>query len=381
MGKILAIANQKGGVGKTSTAINLAASLGILNNKVLLVDTDPQANASLGLGIDNMEHGMYQFLTQKKKEPTQFVDLKSSQYFDFIPSSIDLAKLDLGGKEVYGYDLMKTKLSVFKSSYDYIIIDCPPSMGVILINALSACDSVLVTVQCEHFAFHGLRKLFITINNIEKKINPAIDIEGILITMYNRTMKEHKHIYNSIIEHFKFIVFNAKIPLNIKLPEAASRGKTIIEYDANSSVAISYLELADEIISNNNDDVEIDLNATKTFSKVYEREGVIEDLDFILNVNSSQKENKSKNSQYFHLIGLTKNEIKDRLGQAYNDMNSDIWMYKISDKFNFFKKNYLYIFFSKNKAETFVLKKFKVNQYKNSFDIKDFLKHQIDFGS
>ena len=376
MGKIIGIANQKGGVGKTTTAVNLAAALGVLNKKVLLIDADPQANVSLSLGIDKIKHGLYQFLTQKAKDPTQFVDVKSNQYFDIIPSSIELAKLELNGQAEVGFGLMRKKFEGFKLEYDYIIVDCPPSIGVILLNVLSACDSVLITVQCEYFAFHGLQKLFATIKNIEKQLNPNIDIEGILVTMYNGTTNEHKHILNCIREHFKFITFNTKIPINIKLPEAASRGKTIIEYDANSSGAISYLELADEIINNNSNKTNPSLvmNNDKSFSKVLDNDDVIEDLEFILNARKSDKTEKShyKGEQYSQLIGLSKHEIKERLGQVYNDMNSDIWMYKISERFSFFKKNYLYIYFFENKVATFELKKFKFNQYEKNFDIKKF---------
>ncbi|MEC3906523.1 AAA family ATPase [Tamlana sp. 2201CG12-4] len=364
MAKIIAITNLKGGVGKTTTAINLSASLGVLEQRVLLIDADPQSNTTMGLGMENIEYGLYQWLANLCKHQ-QCIYGNESLYFDVIPTTIDLSKLEVDHKNNLrdSYYLIKEKLSSIEQNYDYIIIDSPPSLGSILLNILAACHSVLVTVQCEYFAFQGLNKLFTVLKSIQKDINPEIDIEGILITLYNKSIREHKHIFETIFEHFEQLTLKTKIPQNIKLAEAAAFGKPIIEYDANSSGAISYLNLANEIYVNNTMIVKEAYSATnKTFLKVIE-EDIIEDLDFILNIdkrlNANNRGIQTKN--YDGLINLSKNEVKIKLGQVYNDMNSDVWMYRISKKFSFLKKNFLYVHFENNKVVSFSLKKFKVS--------------------
>jgi chromosome partitioning protein len=253
MGKIIAIANQKGGVGKTTTSINLAASLGVLEKKVLLIDADPQANASSGLGIDvdSVEIGTYQIL-EHSNTPEEAIVKSSAPNVDVIPAHIDLVaiEIELVDKENREYMLKQTLESV-TDKYDYIIIDCAPSLGLLTLNALTAADSVVIPIQCEYFALEGLGKLLNTIKSVQKIHNPNLDIEGLLLTMYDSRLRLSNQVVEEVQKHFNNMVFDTVIQRNTKLSEAPSYGESIINYDATSKGAANYLSLAHEIIKKN----------------------------------------------------------------------------------------------------------------------------------
>lgn len=253
MGKIIAIANQKGGVGKTTTTVNLAASLGVLEKKVLLIDADPQANASSGLGIDvdQVEIGTYQVLehTATAKEAIQKT---TSPNVDIMPAHIDLVaiEIELVDKEQREYMLQKALVDL-KKDYDYILIDCAPSLGLITLNSLVAADSVIIPIQCEYFALEGLGKLLNTIKSVQKIHNPNLDIEGLLLTMFDSRLRLSNQVVEEVRKHFSSMVFDTIIRRNTRLGEAPSYGESIIAYDATSKGAVNYLNLAHEILKKN----------------------------------------------------------------------------------------------------------------------------------
>jgi chromosome partitioning protein len=253
MGKIIAIANQKGGVGKTTTSINLAASLGVLEKKVLLIDADPQANATSGLGIDveTVAIGTYQIL-EHSNTPKEAIVKSSAPNVDVIPSHIDLVaiEIELVDKENREY-MLKKALESIKEEYDYIIIDCAPSLGLLTLNALTAADSVIIPIQCEYFALEGLGKLLNTIKSIQKIHNTELDIEGLLLTMYDSRLRLSNQVVEEVQKHFNDMVFETIIQRNVKLSEAPSFGESIINYDATCKGANNYLQLAQEVISKN----------------------------------------------------------------------------------------------------------------------------------
>jgi chromosome partitioning protein len=253
MGKIIAIANQKGGVGKTTTSINLAASLGVLEKKVLLIDADPQANSSSGLGIDveNVTIGTYQVL-EHSRTPEEAIITCTAPNVDVIPAHIDLVaiEIELVDKEDREY-MLKKALDSVKDKYDYILIDCAPSLGLLTLNALTAADSVVIPIQCEYFALEGLGKLLNTIKSVQKIHNPNLDIEGLLLTMYDSRTRLSNQVVEEVQKHFSDMVFKTIIQRNVKLSEAPSFGESIINYDATSKGAVNYIDLAQEIIKKN----------------------------------------------------------------------------------------------------------------------------------
>lgn len=250
MGKIIAIANQKGGVGKTTTTINLAASLGVLEKKVLLIDADPQANASSGLGInvEEVEIGTYQLLEHTTAAKDAIIP-SNSPNVDIIPAHIDLVavEIELVDKDDREYMLKKTLASV-KDNYDYILIDCAPSLGLITLNALVAADSVIIPIQCEYFALEGLGKLLSTIKSVQNIHNAELEIEGLLLTMYDSRLRLSNQVVDEVKKHFQGMVFETIIQRNIKLGEAPSFGESIISFDATSKGAVNYINLAEEIL-------------------------------------------------------------------------------------------------------------------------------------
>jgi chromosome partitioning protein len=253
MGKIIAVANQKGGVGKTTTSVNLAASFGVLEKKVLLIDADPQANATSGLGVavNPSTLGTYQLLEHTASARDCIVNTTSPN-LDVIPAHIDLVaiEIELVDKEARE-GMLRQALDSIKMDYDFAIIDCAPSLGLLTLNALTAADSVIIPIQCEYFALEGLGKLLNTIKSVQRLHNTELDIEGLLLTMYDSRLRLSNQVVDEVKKHFDEMVFETIIQRNVRLGEAPSYGESIISYDVGSTGANNYLNLAHELIEKN----------------------------------------------------------------------------------------------------------------------------------
>jgi chromosome partitioning protein len=253
MGKIISLANQKGGVGKTTTTINLAASLAVLEQKVLIIDADPQANATSGLGFDvkNVQSTIYECIVDEI-DPAKVILKTEISNLDIIPSHIDLVGAEIEMLNMPNREkVLRNTIGKLKAEYDFIFIDCSPSLGLITVNALTASDSVIIPVQCEYFALEGLGKLLNTVKIIQNRLNKELEIEGFLLTMFDSRLNLSNQVYEEVKKHFQEMVFDTVIQRNVKLGEAPSYGKPVILYDASSKGAINHMNLAREILQRN----------------------------------------------------------------------------------------------------------------------------------
>ncbi|MBQ6678890.1 MAG: ParA family protein [Lachnospiraceae bacterium] len=249
MGRIIAIANQKGGVGKTTTAINLSAALAEKGKKVLLIDMDPQGNATSGLGVPKVREGNTYDMLVNNRPAEKCIQKDVCPGLDLIPSTVDLAGAEIEMLELERHEfILKKKLRRISGAYDFVLIDCPPSLNLLTVNALTTANSVLVPIQCEFYAMEGLTQLLYTVQLVQKKLNPGLEMEGVVFTMYDVRTNLSQQVVESVRQYLKEKVYDTIIPRNVRLAEAPSHGMSIMEYDPRSSGAEAYRKLADEVI-------------------------------------------------------------------------------------------------------------------------------------
>jgi len=258
MGKVITVANQKGGVGKTTTAINLAASIAVNEKKVLLIDLDPQANSTSGLGFEKNNRSVYDLLINNI-QPEEVILKTQLEHLDLIPSNINLVGAEVELVNIENREkVLALNIRSIRPKYDFIIIDCPPSLGLLTLNGLTAADSVIIPVQCEYFALEGLGQLLNTINIVKKHFNPHLEIEGVLLTMFDTRLRLSHQVADEVRKYFGDKVYKTVITRNVKLSEAPSHGKPILLYDVNALGSQNYLQLAAEILSKNNNREEVE---------------------------------------------------------------------------------------------------------------------------
>ena len=359
--KTIAIANQKGGVGKTTTAINLASALGILEHRVLLVDADPQANTSSGLGfVPSEQQQSIKHLFHPEANVLNDIVQTHSPNLDIVPGSIQLIHFEINPISSNVLRLGKA-LNPAKPMYDFIIIDCAPSLGYITLSALSAADSVVIPVQCEYLATEGLIELLNTLKFVRKKLNPNLDIEGVLITMFDQRLNHSRHIVKLLRQYFEDLVFKTVIKRNVSLGEAPSFGTNIFEYKISSEGSENYLKLSREIISN-----QTKMKKTKPILGKNIQDIMKENTESLKSLETNKAKHlnhfeafQKKSKDFKKLKGLSKKEVIDIFGLTYNDIYSDVWMYRISDKLSVFRKNFLYLKFRNGCVRDVQLRRFK----------------------
>ena len=359
LSKIIAIANQKGGVGKTTTAINLSSALGVLDKKVLLIDADPQANATSGLGIitKNIEFTIVNIF-KGDNDLEQCILKTHSPNLKIIPGSIKLSKIEINVKNP-NLKRLKVALDSLRNEFDYIIIDCSPSLGYLTLNSFVASDSIIIPVQCEFYALNGLQKLLTTIKSVKTNFNSNLDIEGVLVTMYDGRLSHNNHIISELREHFQGLIFKTIVKRNISLSEAPSFGTSVLDYKVSSEGSTNYLNLSREIMKNQT------LKKQETLGKKIPQilQETKEDVSFIATEKERNLDNYKpfslEHKNFNKLIGCTKNEVITLLGLVYNDIHSNIWMYRTSEKTSVFRKKFLYVYFEKNNVKHIQLRRFK----------------------
>ena len=250
MGRIIAIANQKGGVGKTTTSINLSAALSEKGKRVLLIDLDPQGNSTSGLGVDKNEQNTIYHLLVDDLDIRSCIRKNTWKTLDLLPSTVNLAGAEIEMLDIPRHEfILKTKLHEIEDEYDYVIIDCPPSLNLLTVNALTSADSVLVPIQCEFYAMEGLTQLMYTVQLVQKKLNPSLRMEGVVFTMFDVRTNLSQQVVDSVKQYLKDKVYETIIPRNVRLAEAPSHGMPILEYDSRSAGAYAYRRLAEEVIN------------------------------------------------------------------------------------------------------------------------------------
>lgn len=372
MGKIISIANHKGGVGKTTTCVNLAAGLGILEKKVLVIDTDSQANATTSFGFQskNYKNPALKFMSIISVLKNNRVTTNSPNV-DLIPYLEDVDFF----KEVSDSYSFKEALNVISNLYDYIIIDCVPFFKKNNLKILKISHSIIIPVQCDYYALEGLHKFLRTVTYVQKNMNPTLAIEGFLLTMFDSRVNLSRKVVQYIQSYFKTMVFKTIINRNTKISQAPGFGKSIFEHDVTSLGAKDYLALANEIIKNNKDlkvysdipslpeEQEIVFNK-KTLSKkiLVNNKDTIEENSYLKKLAQKEEQVKEKTfpKNFTSFLGLDKSEVKQKIGLRDNDFNTNIWFYKYNNSNNFLSKKYLYLYFKNNFVKNYEVKRFKI---------------------